>query len=161
MRKPWSSKSDEGSSTRTVWLVVGGLFAFGSIVGVGTAFGLNIPAPDASAETSLISTRTREVTENVYELTTPEVVLDASGEVDVKVVQGKHGELAIRRESTWSVGSRHQEESWNGRWLRAVFVCETPGCGAVYTLAVPEGTTVMLNGTPRSLTCPAGKCVQL
>ncbi|MFE3454842.1 hypothetical protein ACFXJ8_38560 [Nonomuraea sp. NPDC059194] len=146
---------------RRVWLIVGGVFAFVTAVGTGLAFGLNVPTPDESANTSLISTSTKETAESVYDLTVPEVTVDAAGEVDIKVVQGRDGRLAIRRESTWATGPRHQEESWNGRWLRVGFFCETPGCGAVYTLAVPEGTTVVLVGKPRSLTCPPRTCTDL
>ncbi|WP_431899379.1 hypothetical protein [Nonomuraea sp. bgisy101] len=143
---------------RRLWLIGGGAFAFISIVGMGMGFGFGVDPPDEAADTSLVSTTTKEITQSVYRITTPEVYVDVAGEVDIRVVPGQSSNLTIRRESTWAEGSREQSESWNGRWLRATFVCATKGCGASYTLAVPNGTRVLLTGRPRTLTCPRGMC---
>lgn len=145
---------------RRLWLIAGGAFAFISIVGMGMVFGIGVNTPDESADTSLISTTTKETTESVYVITTPEVYVDVAGEIDIKVVPGRDDRLTIRRESTWALGPREQSESWNGRWLRAGFTCETRGCGAIYTLAVPQGTRVLLSGMPRTLTCPPRMCAE-
>ncbi|MEU4542281.1 hypothetical protein [Nonomuraea dietziae] len=147
---------------RRVWLIAGGVFTFGTVVGLGAGFGLNVDLPEDSAPASFISSTTTETTVTVYRITTPELFVEARGAVDVKVVTlpfSKGGRrLTIERRLTWAEGGRDHSESWNGKWLRAEVRCAATECSALYTLTVPQGTPVRVMTPPRTLTCPPGVC---
>jgi hypothetical protein len=153
---------------RAVWLIVGvALTVFTVLVAaVGIWSGFREPrdydfAFPGEYGASLISERSQETTTTVYRITSPVVIVDATGPVGVRVTRGEPDRLTIRRELTWGRHGREFSQQWlDGKVLRVLFTC--PGqrtdvnltCTADYSLTVPADVDVMIASPRATRQCP-------
>jgi hypothetical protein len=70
----------------------------------------------------------------------------AFADLDVQLLPGKKGEIAIERQLTWSLSRPELDERWDGRTLHATAACPRiavgPQCDVAYTLRVPPGLPI-------------------
>ncbi|GII00949.1 hypothetical protein [Planobispora takensis] len=135
-------------NVRTAWIAVGGALTALAVLVLPVTAWTEMRRPGSSYGTSLLSSTGSESFVRVYRLTSPVVVVLASEEVEVRVVRGEVGRLTIERTLAWSHDRPDLFEGWDGVTLQAELSCARfgrppdPGCGARYTLRVPDGTRV-------------------
>ncbi len=126
------------NNARTAWLVAGGML---------TALTVAFTALAAWAEI----TRVRPSTETTLQpraFTSPKIVVEATGHVNVSVVPGAAKRLGLERTLLWTRGRPVVTEEWDGRTLRLDVRCpggDRPGgptCRVDYFLSVPAETDV-------------------
>ncbi|GAA3800232.1 hypothetical protein GCM10022226_19720 [Sphaerisporangium flaviroseum] len=153
---------------RTCWIATGGMLTTLAVGGMALGAWATIDLPrdydftfPGSYDSADLGRQTIETSTVTYAITTPLVIVDATGRVEVRAAPGVAGRLTVRRELTWHDGDREFSETWqDGRTLRVSLACRGPDlpaepwCKARYTLAVPPGVKLML-ATPRGLApCP-------
>jgi hypothetical protein len=116
------------------WLVLGGIFTVIVIV----AGGLSVAG--------WLGYRT-EVQTQVYRqaVTSIDIEVDTG---DLTLAPGDAGTVAVTRRLFWSYSKPTIDEQWDGQTLRVTGDCRGwfwlgPGCGVDYTVAVPEGVSVL------------------
>jgi len=155
-------------NVRALWIVVGTVLTVLTVVL--TAFGVwsAIRTPrhydyvyPGSYGAALIDEQTREVTTTVYRITTPVVIVDATGPVTIRVEHGEPDRLTIRREVSWGRYGRRFDQEWeDGKVLSVKLSCANPrsgrdrGCSADYRLTVPPDVKVLIAGPESSRECP-------
>lgn len=90
--------------------------------------------------------RQTETRHQTYPHTGTHVELVLAG-LDVQVLPGKEGEIAVERRLTWSLSRPELDERWAGRTLHATAaacppIAVGPQCNVDYTLRVPPGSTI-------------------
>ncbi|GLW10667.1 hypothetical protein Misp01_57950 [Microtetraspora sp. NBRC 13810] len=135
-------------NVRTGWIVASGLLTTLAVCGPAAAAWLDILSPpDTPRGFLLLSSTSSQTVEDVYRITSPEVVVDRTGQVEVAVARGPAGQITIRREVTWQGGPPDVQQFWNGRQLTVKATCdpfasEETVCVTRYTLTVPPGVKV-------------------
>lgn len=156
------------NGVRIGWIVVGGALSvmLVAVITVSVWVQLRLPHPydfayPGSYDSSLVSRQASESdAPTVYTLTSPWVIVDATGRVGVRVVPGAAGRLSVKREIAWPRASHGLRETWeNGKTLRVRLTCsESEGanesCLADYTLGVPSGAKVMIATPSGTEQCP-------
>ncbi|GAA2850504.1 hypothetical protein GCM10010517_07970 [Streptosporangium fragile] len=127
------------SKARIAWIVVGGALTALAVIVTSVAVWIEATAVGETVETTLSSRA----------LTSPKIVVDATGSVNVSVVPGQTGWLDLERSVSW-IGLRPSvTEEWDGQTLRLGIRCprveppdHPPACRADYTLGLPVTTDV-------------------
>ncbi|GIH89750.1 hypothetical protein ACFFMN_12870 [Planobispora siamensis] len=141
-------------NVRTAWITVGGALTALAVLVLPVTVWTETRPPGSIHDTSLLSSTASESSVQVYRLTSPVIVVLASGEVEVQVVPGETGRLTVERTITWSRERPGLFESWDGTILQAQLSCPEsgraaePNCRARYTLRVPDGIRVEGLGSP-------------
>ncbi|MEU8384654.1 hypothetical protein, partial [Streptosporangium sp. NPDC048865] len=128
------------NNARTAWLVAGGTL---------TALTVAFTALAAWAEITTVPPHT-ETTLQSRALTSPGIVVEAAGHVDISVVPGAVQRLGLERTLLWTGDRPVVTEEWDGRTLRLDVRCPGgdrdgdggPVCQADYLLSVPAATDV-------------------
>jgi hypothetical protein len=137
-------------NTRVVWHVTGAALTAVSVLAVPVSNWTELIHLHGSSYTSapLPGYRESHTVERAFTLTSPTIVVTATGRVNVTLVAGHTGQFVITREITWYQGQPDFAESWDGRTLEAHLACARndrpggPSCKADYTLSVPIGLNV-------------------
>ncbi|WP_405147094.1 hypothetical protein OG589_06540 [Sphaerisporangium sp. NBC_01403] len=150
------------STIRTAWIAVGGALTALTVIGMALWAWTDIRLPHdydfafpGSYDSSDLGRLTTETSTVTYAITTPLVIVDATGRVGVRFVPGAAGRLSVRRELTWRDGDRRFSEAWeSGRTLRVSLTCAGgSGCRGDYTLGVPPGVEVLLTTPTGTVRC--------
>lgn len=90
--------------------------------------------------------RQTETQDQTYPLSGTRVELDIT-DVDVRIVPGRAGEVAVERHLTWSYAKPKLDERWDGSSLRVTADCAAipvgPRCDINYAVHLPPGTAVV------------------
>ncbi|MFJ2032198.1 hypothetical protein [Streptosporangium sp. NPDC087985] len=155
-------------AARTVWIVGGAALTVSAVLSMALAAWTQIRVPHGydfsfpgSYQSSLLdqsATETRTVT---YAVTTPQIIVDVRGRVDVRVAPGVPGRLSVKRETTWHGGPPSMSETWeSGKTLRVEVTCPgelgrvDPDCRTVYTVSTPPGVGVLVTTLDWTMPCP-------
>ncbi|MFI6506007.1 DUF4097 family beta strand repeat-containing protein [Streptosporangium sp. NPDC050855] len=118
---------------RIAWLATGGTLTALAVAFTTMAALAEINEPD----------RTVQVTSRSHPLTSPEVVVRATGHVDLSVVAGPAKRLDISQELVWVRDRPVVTERWDGRTLTVDARCPgVPVCRTHYVLTLPAATGV-------------------
>ncbi|MEV0973875.1 hypothetical protein [Microtetraspora glauca] len=153
-------------NVRTGWIATGAALTVSAVVAMALGAWYRLPIPHGydfsfpgSYDSSVLdqsATETRTVT---YAVTTPQIIVDVRGRVDVRVAPGVPGRLTAKRETTWHSGPPSISEAWeSGKTLRVKVTCPgelgDPGCRTDYTLSVPPGVDVLVTTPDWTMPCP-------
>ncbi|MFF3671942.1 hypothetical protein [Microtetraspora malaysiensis] len=155
-------------AVRTRWIVAGAALTVSAVVAMTLAAWSEIRVPHSydfsfpgSYQSSVLDQRGTETRTVTYAVTTPQIIVDVRGRVDVRVAPGVPGRLSVKRETTWHGGSPSMRETWeSGKTLRVEVACprdlgrEDPGCHTVYTLSAPPGVAVLVTTPGGTMRCP-------
>lgn len=132
-------------SVRTGWVVAGSTLTAAAVLaaplGMWPAL-TRMHQSSAYGSSALPGYQESRTTVNVYTLTAPAIVFEATGTVNVTVVAGSTGQFSVRREITWTRGEPDLSQRWDGQTLTVAVGCKDEPCEAVYTLSVPAGVAV-------------------
>ncbi|MEU4533857.1 hypothetical protein AB0G15_03215 [Streptosporangium sp. NPDC023825] len=126
------------NNARTAWLITGGTL---------TTLTVAFTALAAWAEIMTVPP-TSEIMTQSWALTSPKIVVEAAGHVNISVVPGAAKRLGLERTLFWTRDRPVVTEEWDGRTLEIDVRCpggEPPGgpaCQADYVLSVPAATGV-------------------
>lgn len=126
------------NNARTAWLIAGGTLTAFTVAFTALASWAEIMAVRPSFETTLQSRA----------LTSPRIVVEATGHVNISVVPGATKRLGMERTLFWTQDRPKVTEEWDGRTLTLDAHCpggDRPGgpvCQADYVLSVPAATDV-------------------
>jgi hypothetical protein len=90
--------------------------------------------------------RQTETQHQTYPQTGTHIELVLAG-LDVQVLPGNEGEIAVERQLTWSLARPELDQRWDGQTLHATAtacppIAVGPQCTVDYTLRVPPGSTI-------------------
>ncbi|MER5650144.1 hypothetical protein [Streptosporangium sp. NPDC002524] len=126
------------NNVRTAWLVIGGTLTALTVAFTALASWAEIMTVPRSFETTLQS----------RELTSPQIVVETTGHVNISIVPGAAKRLGMERTLFWTRARPKVTEEWDGRTLTLDAQCpggDRPGgpvCQADYILSVPAATDV-------------------
>ncbi|GIH63672.1 hypothetical protein [Microbispora siamensis] len=155
-------------AVRTRWIAAGAALTVSAVVAMALAAWTEIRVPHSydfsfpgSFESSVLDERSTETRTVTYAVTTPQIIVDVRGRVDVRVAPGVPGRLSVKRETTWHGGSPSMSETWeSGKTLRVEVSCSRdlgrvdPGCRTVYTVSAPRGVGVLVTTPDWTMPCP-------
>ncbi|MEU0567334.1 hypothetical protein ABZ297_18390 [Nonomuraea sp. NPDC005983] len=155
-------------AVRVRWIVSGAALTVCTVVAMALSAWSEIRVPHSSDvafpgsyQSSVLDQRGTETRTVTYAITTPQIVVDVRGRVDVRVAPGVPGRITVQRETTWQGGSPSMSESWeSGKTLRVEVTCSRdlgrvdPGCRTVYTLSAPRGVGVLVTTPGWTMPCP-------
>ncbi|MFI6452355.1 DUF4097 family beta strand repeat-containing protein [Streptosporangium amethystogenes] len=126
------------SNARKAWIIVGGTL---------TALTVGLTSIAAWSEVTQ-ARRVAETTLRSHALTSPGIVVETTGHVNVSVVGGADRRLDLERTLQWTLDRPVVTEDWDGRTLTIGVRCpggdrpDGPNCRANYTLSLPVTTDV-------------------
>ncbi|WP_432929592.1 hypothetical protein ACQPZZ_05635 [Microbispora sp. CA-135349] len=153
---------------RTRWIAAGAALTGSVVVAMALGAWSQIRVPRSydfsfpgSYRSSVLDQRGTETRTVTYAVTTPQIIVDVRGRVDVRVAPGVPGRLSAKRETTWHGGPPSTSETWeSGKTLRLEVTCfrdlgrADADCGTVYTLSAPPGVGVLVMTPDRTVSCP-------
>lgn len=155
-------------AVRTRWITAGAVLTVSAVVAMALAAWTEIRVPHSydftfpgSYESSVLDERSTETRTVTYAVTTPQIIVDLRGRVDVRVAPGVPGRITVKRETTWHGGGPpSMSETWeSGKTLRVEVTCArgpgrvNPDCHTVYTLSVPSATGVLVTTPDWTMPC--------
>lgn len=155
-------------AVRTRWIAAGAALTVSVVVAMASAAWKEIRVPHSydfsfpgSFESSVLDQRGTETRTVTYAVTTPQIIVDVRGRVDVRVAPGVPGRLSVKRETTWRGGAPSMSETWeSGKTLRVEVTCSPDlgtvdsGCRTVYTVSAPPGVGVLVTTPDWTRPCP-------